>query len=128
MAGIRKGSPEFVAERKKRLRQLEIVREQFPTSLDFVTMVLSTFGYIITPMQIDMVMYMQDQDNHFMVQMPRGEGKTLITSILAVYELILDPSCRVAIFSGNDDVASEISKFVFDIFHDLEILHFMLPD
>ena len=128
MASIRRGSPEFIAERNKRLQQLDILRSAFPTRLEFISMVMSTlWKYDPTPMQSDMIEYIDAQDDHFMVQMPRGEGKTLITSINGVYELIIDPSCRVAIFSGNDTVAKEINKFVYDIFHGLDILQFMLP-
>lgn len=129
MASMRRGSPEFLAERNKRVQQLNILRTTFPDRVSFISMVMvNLFGYDPTPMQLNMIQYMDEQDDHYMVQMPRGEGKTLITSVNAVYELIVDPSCRVAIFSGNDTVSKEISKFVYDIFHNLEILQFMLPD
>jgi len=126
---LQRGSPEFREEQFRRRRQLKILQEQFPTYADFVPMVMrECFRFGITDMQLDMVQYMQTRERHAMVQMPRGEGKTLITSIIAVHDLIMDPSCRVVVFSGNDEVAREISKFIFQIFQTLEILQFMLPD
>lgn len=129
MAEIRRGSPEFNAERNIRLRKLELLRAEFPTRLSFVNNVMmDLFQCEATPMQTDLINFIDEQDDHFMAQMPRGQGKTVITSINAVYELIQDPTCRIAIFSGNDDVASEISKYIYQIFHSMPLLEFMLPD
>lgn len=129
MSEIRRGTPQYTAERNLRLKKLELLRQQFPTRLSFINSVMNyLYKCDATPMQQDMIEYMDAQTDHYMVQMPRGEGKTVITAINSIYELILDPTSRIAIFSGNDDVASEISGFIYKLFHDLPFLDFMLPD
>lgn len=124
-----RGSPEFLQEQKKRQQRLTVLQQRFTDPDQFVATVMNeVFGYTMTWMQGDAVKYIKEQDGNIMIQMPRGEGKTLITAILAVFILIHDPSARIVIFSGNDTVASEISKFIYDLFQNWEILQFMCPD
>ena len=126
---LKRGSRLYEEERAIRLQKLEALRRTFPTREKFISWIMQTVNnFTPTPMQLDAIRYIDEQTDHFMVQMPRGEGKTLITSINAIYELIEDPTCRVVVFSGNDGMSSEISKFILDIFHEVPALHFMLPD
>lgn len=124
-----RNSIEFKRERRARLLMLEKLRAAYPTRLEFQRRIMQDmFGCHETPMQRDMINFIDTQYDHFMVQMPRGQGKTVINAISAVYDLIQDPTARIAIFSGNDEMAQEIAGYIFKIFSNTPELAFMLPD
>lgn len=128
MARVSRGSHRFIAEQKRRLEQLKLIREIYPTPVDFVNFVLHKLeGWTMTDIQEEMVEWMCSEPGNTMLQMPRGEGKTTIQSILAIYDLILDPTSRIVIFSGGRDLAEEISGYIHNIINGIEELEFLKP-
>ena len=126
------GSPEYQKKKMEAMHKLETLQRVFPTFDVFADFILvKLFGWHLTDMQKDMCKWIAgddtDTDSSILLQMARGEGKTTLVSIYAIYRFIHDPSWRIAIFSGGEDLSSQIGKFVNSILRSIESLEFMLP-
>ncbi|MCO4346802.1 phage terminase large subunit, partial [Staphylococcus agnetis] len=62
------------------------------------------------------------------VQAQRGQAKSTITAIFAVWCLMQNPKTRVLIVSAGNDLSSEISTLITRIIMNMDILKCMRPD
>jgi hypothetical protein len=63
-----------------------------------------------------------------MVQAQRGQAKTTLTAIYAVFRLIHMPNCRVLIVSAGGKMSKEIASFVIQIINGLDFLDVLCAD
>jgi hypothetical protein len=63
-----------------------------------------------------------------MVQAQRGQAKTTLTAIYAVFRLIHEPHLRVLIFSAGGKMSKEIASFVIQIINGLDFLWMLCAD
>jgi hypothetical protein len=63
-----------------------------------------------------------------MIQAQRGQAKTTITAIYAVWCLIHNPNYRILIISSGGPMAKEISGWIIQIINGMEVLECMRPD
>ena len=128
MARVTRGSSQFQMERARRIKKLEALRSIFPTRIDFVNFVLHRLeGWSMTTIQEEMMEWQSGLEENSMLQMPRGEGKTTLQAISAIYDLILDVTSRIVIFSGGRDLAEEISGYIRQIMYGIDELSFLCP-
>ena len=78
--------------------------------------------------QADMILWLFNGSRFRMIMAQRGQAKTTITAIYAVFRLIHDPAARILIFSAGGKMAKEISSWVIQIIHGLDILTCMRAD
>jgi hypothetical protein len=116
-------------EAAERWDDLRALQREYPDARDFLTDVLKALiGVTPTDIQYDIMDYLQRGADYRMIQAQRGEAKTTITGIFAVWRLIQDPTTRVLIFSAGGDMAEEISNWVIQVIYGLDILECLRPD
>jgi len=113
----------------KRWDDLTALQEHYTDFGDFLHDVQSeVYGWDTTEVQYDIGDYLQFGGNAVMIQAQRGQAKTTITAIFAVWCLIQAPSCRVMIISAGAKKANEISKGIILIINAMKILECLRPD
>jgi hypothetical protein len=116
-------------------QQLEEVQKTFPNTeegfLLFAQTVINTLiagNPDINLVQADMCKYLFGGQLYRMLQAQRGQAKTTLAAIYAVFRIIHAPHTRVLIFSQKGKRAKEISGWCIKIIRGLDFLNFMLPD
>ena len=119
-------SPEQALTRWQNLEALQKHYEDFNDFLHDVQ--LEVFGWETTDVQYDIGDFLHNGGRYIMIQAQRGQAKTTITAIYAVWCLIHDPKHRVIIVSAAGDKANEIAKGIINIINAMPILECMRPD
>lgn len=114
---------------------LQQIQEAFPyTSEGFLLFAQTIINLLITGnpnlnrVQADICKYLFGGPLYRMIQAQRGQAKTTLTAIYAVFRIIHAPHTRIVIFSQSGKRAKEIAGWVIKIFNNVDFLHFMLPD
>lgn len=122
-------------QRNEKKRQLDELREAFPytvSGLCFLAQVIINTLIVGKPdlnrMQADILSFLLTGHKYRMVMAQRGQAKTTLTAIYAVFMLIHFPHYRIVIFSQNAKRAKEIAGWVIKIFYAMPILEVLRPD
>ena len=113
---------------KLRFAHVELLAEQYERFEDFAFDGMAFLGFPLTPMQRDISEYMQDGPRLRMVMAQRGEAKSTLAALYAVWRIIQRPSTRVLIVSGGEQQASEVATLVVRLIQTWEILECLRPD
>lgn len=125
MAGVR----ESLAAAEKRWADLELLQDHYKNFDDFLVDVIEDFmGFKCSDIQIDIGRWVAHGPQYRMVQAQRGQAKTTITAIYAVWRLIHNPATRVLIFSAGEGMANQISGWIIQIINGMPELECMRPD
>lgn len=81
-----------------------------------------------TEAQIHFCDFLQDTDEHTIVNAFRGIGKSWITSVFVVWKLWLDPELKILVISASKERADSFSIFTKRLFQELPILHDLIPN
>ena len=124
-----------IEDQLERWEMLREVQEAFPYTiegfLEFAQAVISALipgSPDLNRVQADICKYLLTGHKYRMVQAQRGQAKTTLTAIFAVFTIIHKPHARILIFSQTGKRAKEISSWVIKIFRRMDFLHFMAPD
>lgn len=122
-------------ERLERWRMLKELQEAFPLNVAglclFAQLVINTTivgNPSLNSIQADILKFLLTGHKYRMIMAQRGQAKTTLTAIYAVFMLIHFPHYRIVVFSQNAKRAKEIAGWIIKIFNALEILSFMRPD
>lgn len=85
-------------------------------------------GFNLTDMQADISRYMQHGPRKKMVCAQRGEAKSTLAALYAVWRLIQDQSTRVLIVSGGEKQASEVATLVIRLIETWPLLCWLRAD
>lgn len=128
------GQRDYAAELKV-WEDLAVLQEAFPYTeegcLAFAEYCINTLirgNPHLNRVQADMILWLFRGPRFRMIMAQRGQAKTTITAIYAVFRLIHDPAARILIFSAGGKMAKEISSWVVQIIHGLDILTCMRAD
>lgn len=105
-----------------------MVAATFREFTDFAELGMRYLGFSLTPMQRDIAWYMQHGPRKRMVQAQRGEAKSTLAALYAVWCLIQDQSYRVLIVSGGEDQASDVARLVILLIEQWHLLCWLRPD
>ena len=111
-----------------RLAKLRVLQGHYKHFAVFLRDAMKLLGFAPTWMQYDIANYLQFGPTNLMVQAQRGEAKSTITAIFAVWCLIHDPSHRVLIVSAGSTQANEIATLIQRIILTWDVLECMRPD
>ncbi len=111
-----------------RRRKLELLQNHYRHFATFMRDIMKVLGFEPTWMQYDIANYMQYGPHLAMVQAQRGEAKSTIAAIYAVFCLIHDPTHRVLIISAGGTQASEIATLIQRIILTVPTLECIRPD
>lgn len=119
-------SPEQAIARWEDLHRLQ---EHYGDFADFLHDVQQdVYGWVTTDVQYDIGNFLQFGGKYIMIQAQRGQAKTTITAIFAVWCLIHDPAFRVVVLSAGGDKATEIAVGIIKIIQAFDVLECMRPD
>lgn len=114
---------------------LQEVQEAFPYTEDgFLLFAQTCINELIrgnpdlNRTQADICKWLFNGPKYRMVQAQRGQAKTTLTAIYAVFRLIHNPTTRVLIFSAGGKMSKEIASFVIQILNGLDFLWMLRAD
>lgn len=107
-----------------------MVASTFQNFRDFAFIGMKVLGYPITEMQADIADYMASREfgKKKMVQAQRGEAKSTLAALYAVWSLIQDPDTKVLIVSGGEKQASDVALLIIRVIQTWHVLCWLRPD
>jgi hypothetical protein len=112
----------------QRIAQLEILQGAYPHFIPFCEDGMIELGFSLSEVQADIAEFMEFGPHYLMVQAQRGQAKTTICALFAVWCLIHDPKHRILIISAGGTQANEISTLVVRVIMTMDILECLRPD
>jgi len=113
---------------KARFAHAEILAEQYADFRDFAIDGMAFLGFSTTDIQEDIAEYMQLGPRLRMVMAQRGEAKSTLAALYAVWRIIQRPSTRVLIVSAGESQASEVATLIVRLIGVWDILEYLRPD
>lgn len=115
-------------DNRLRFAHATLVAEQFADFREFAEAGMAFLGFDTTEMQEDIAAYMQMGPRLRMVMAQRGEAKSTLAALYAVWRLIQRPNCRVLVVSGGEKQASEVATLIIRLITSWDILEYLRPD
>lgn len=111
-----------------RLRKIQRLQDEYPTFGPFLEDMMRILGFKTSDVQKDIGAYLEHGPDYLMIQAQRGQAKTTITAIYAIWYLIHHPAGRVLIVSAGGTQANEISTLIVRLIMMVKIFEAMRPD
>lgn len=115
-------------DNRLRFGHARVVAEQYASFRDFAEDGMSFLGFDTTDMQADIAEFMCNGPRLRMVMAQRGEAKSTLAALYAVWCLIQRPSYRVLVVSGGEKQASEVATLIIRLITSWDILEYLRPD
>lgn len=115
-------------EIQERFQIAEFMRDEYHSFPEFAELGMAFLGFPLTPIQRDIAQYMQDGPRLRMVMAQRGEAKSTLAALYAVWRLIQDPSDVILIVSGGEAQASEVAGLIIRLIVQWDMLEYLRPD
>lgn len=113
---------------RARFLHADVLAEQYADFRDFAIDGMKFLGFDTTDIQEDIAEYMQSGPRLRMVMAQRGEAKSTLAALYAVWRIVHRPSTRVLIVSAGEDQANEIATLIVRIILQWDILECYRPD
>jgi hypothetical protein len=111
-----------------RFEHAELIAAHYTRFEDFAYDGMAFLGFPLTDMQKDIAQFMQDGPRLRMVMAQRGEAKSTLAALYAVWRIIHRAQTRVLIVSGGEKQASEVAILVIRLIMSWDILEYLRPD
>lgn len=95
---------------------------------EFADLGMQYLGFKISDMQLDIADYMQHGPKKRMVQAQRGEAKSTLAALYAVWCLVQDQSYRILVVSGGEKQASDIALLIIRVIENWHLFCWLRPD
>lgn len=112
----------------RRWKKLEVVQRGYASFETFLEVGMAHLGFPTSPVQYDIGSFLSHGPQYVMVQAQRGQAKTTITALYAVWCLIHNPTFRILILSAGGKQANEISTLIVRLIMTLDELDCLRPD
>lgn len=112
----------------KRWKKIELIQKHYAAFETFLEVGMSHLGFPTSPVQFDIGSFLSFGPQYIMVQAQRGQAKTTITALYAVWCLIHNPTFRILILSAGGKQANEISTLIVRLIMTLDELECLRPD
>jgi hypothetical protein len=109
-------------------KQLLFLQKMFPTFDRFLIVMMTALGYSTTQLQLDIGRYLENGPKDLMIQAQRGQAKSTITALFAIWYLIHHPKGSVLIVSAGGKQANEISTLIVKTIMNVDILTCLRPN
>lgn len=113
---------------KLRFAHAQALAAAYPDFRDFAADGMRFLGFDITDIQEDIADYMQHGPRLRMVMAQRGEAKTTLAALYAVWRIVDRPSTRVLIVSAGEQNSSDTATLIVRLFNTWDILEAFRPD
>ena len=111
-----------------RWEQLELLQKHYEDFVPFLQDMMEELGFTTDDIQESIAEFLENGPQYLMVQAQRGQAKTTITAIFAVWCLIHAPAFRILIISAGDRQATEIATLIVRLIGAVDILTPLRPD
>lgn len=111
-----------------RFAHVAYLAEQYENFRDFAEDGMAYLGFSLTDMQADIADFMQHGPRLRMVMAQRGEAKTTLAALYAIWRIIHRPSTRVLIISAGEDNSSDTANLIVRLIMQWDILECLRPD
>lgn len=111
-----------------RFAHAALMAEQYDVFEEFAADAMAFLGFPITDMQADIAEFMMAGPRLRMVMAQRGEAKSTLAAIYAVWRLIKRPADRILVVSGGEKQASEVALLIIRLITSWDILEYLRPD
>lgn len=112
-----------------RLKVLARLQVEYAVFDDFLVDAMGFLGFTTTEIQLDIGQFIADEDNgHLMVQAQRGEAKSTITCIYAIWYLIHNPHGRVVVVTSNGKLSTQMATLMTKLIMHWALLECLRPD
>ncbi|WP_448500709.1 phage terminase large subunit [Sphingomonas sp.] len=111
-----------------RWKKLELLQQVYSSFSSFLDDAMQHLGFDTSEVQHDIGAFLEHGPQYLMIQAQRGQAKTTITAIFAVWSLIHSPSFRILILSAGGKQASEISTLIVRLIMTMDVLECLRPD
>lgn len=105
-----------------------LIAEQYARFEDFAEDGMAFLGFPLTDMQRDISDFMEQGPRLRMVMAQRGEAKSTLAALYAVWRIIQRNSTRTLIVSGGEKQASEVATLIVRLITVWDILEYLRPD
>jgi hypothetical protein len=112
----------------RRFAEAAMVAANYENFVDFARDGMAFLGFPCTWMQADIAEFMEKGPRLRMVMAQRGEAKTTLAALYAVWRLVHRPSTRVLIISAGEDNSSATAILIVRLIMQWDILAFLRPD
>lgn len=112
----------------KRHQIAEMVAGMYPEFVDFAIDAMEYLGFDTTDIQQDIAEFMQNGPRLRMVMAQRGEAKSTLAALYAVWRIVQHPPTIVLIVSGGEKQASEVATLVVRLIGTWSLLEYLRPD
>ena len=113
---------------KQRFAHAAQVAAHYDRFEDFAEDGMTFLGFPLTEIQADIAEFMETGPRLRMVMAQRGEAKSTLAALYAVWRLVQRPASKVLIVSGGETQASEVATLVIRIIMRWDILEYLRPD
>lgn len=114
-------------EKRPEEKQLELLQKTFPVFSRFLVVMMRLLGFNTTDLQLDIASFLEFGPKDLMIQAQRGQAKSTITALFAIWYLIHNPKGKVLIVSAGGKQANEISTMIVKIIMTFDILEVLRP-
>lgn len=111
-----------------RFAAVAALAEEYTEFRDFAADGMAFLGFSLTEQQEDIGEYMQNGPRLRMVMAQRGEAKTTLAALYAIWRIIHRPSTRVLIVSAGEDNSSDTATLIVRLIMQWDILECLRPD
>lgn len=111
-----------------RWAKLYLIQEHYKSFIPFLHDGMALLGFGTTEIQESIAEFLEYGPSYKMVQAQRGQAKSTITALYAVWRLIHRPNLRVLILSAGGDLASDIARLCIRVIESMPELECMRPD
>lgn len=115
-------------DNKLRFAHAALVAEQYTDFRDFAMDGMRFLGFDTTDMQADIAEFMQQGPRLRMVMAQRGEAKSTLAALYAVWRLVQRANCRILVVSAGETQASEVALLIIRLIMSWDILEYLRPD
>lgn len=105
-----------------------LIADEYEEFEDFAEDAMEFLGFGMTAIQRDIAKFMQQGARLRMVMAQRGEAKSTLAAIYAVWRIIQHPPTIVLIVSGGEKQASEVATLVIRMITTWDMLDYLRPD
>lgn len=113
---------------KQRFSHVALLAEHYERFSDFARDGMAFLGFSLTWMQEDICEFMQDGPRLRMVMAQRGEAKSTLAALYAVWCIVHRPSTRTLVVSAGETQANEVSTLIVRLIMQWDILECLRPD
>lgn len=115
-------------DNKVRFAHAMAVAAHYSNFVDFAVDAMTFLGFPLTDMQADIAEFMEHGPRLRMVMAQRGEAKSTLAALYAVWRLVQRPQDRVLVVSGGETQASEVALLIIRVIMQWDILTYLRPD